>query len=408
MVLESNYKKYSVFFVAWVVVLLVVLLCESFFGSEGDAASPWNVPIKSEAIINEDDQGQPLKFPADVFFDWTMEETYVVAGGRIFIYGPDYFPKISLGAGRGIDSPAGIYVASDGRLFVCQGRTAEKPPRLTVLNGAFFPHLEIDISTIPGTEGFVPHRVALGRGGKIYLAGYNYRGVLVLDGEGNFLHWLKPEDNVWADLGKEDVDYKEKVMDHFSSLENGQPVEGQEEIVEEILEMTGGTASADSDGSGIILEGRGGDKFQSFGPVQITDVVSDSDGHIFLLSEETSKVYAYSSTEELLFTFGQKGGSSGKMSRPRSLAVDEKKKSFYVVDYMRHTILVYSFAGRFLFEFGGLGLAPRWFNFPTSLALNRKGHVIVADLFNQRVQVLDVQFDGGVSLFGPVAESPVQ
>ena len=132
----------------------------------------------------------------------------------------------------------------------------------------------------------------------------------------------------------------------------------------------------------------------------MTDVVCGSEGHLYILSEETSKVYVYNAAEEFLFAFGKKGGSSGKMSRPRGLAVDEKRKSIYVVDYMRHTILVYNFAGRFLFEIGGKGSAPRWFNFPTALALNKDGNIIVADLFNQRVQVLDVKYEASMSLFG--------
>lgn len=139
--------------------------------------------------------------------------------------------------------------------------------------------------------------------------------------------------------------------------------------------------------------------------VQLADVVCDSQGHIYLLSEETSKVYVYNAAEKFLFSFGQKGGSEGKMSRPRALAVDEKRKSISIVDYMRHTILLYNFAGRFLFEIGGYGRSPRWFNFPTDITLNRQGHLVVADLFNKRVQVLDVQYEAGVGLFGPAEKA---
>jgi len=44
-------------------------------------------------------------------------------------------------------------------------------------------------------------------------------------------------------------------------------------------------------------------------------------------------------------------------------------------------------------EFGGLGAGPGWFQYPTALALNKKGNLIVADLFNQRVQILDIRFE---------------
>ncbi|TFG47965.1 MAG: hypothetical protein E4H40_05500 [Candidatus Brocadiia bacterium] len=142
------------------------------------------------------------------------------------------------------------------------------------------------------------------------------------------------------------------------------------------------------------------EEIKRIGPVQVTDVVCGSEGYIYILSEETSKVYVYNASEEFLFAFGTKGGSSGKMSRPRALVVDEKKKCVYVLDYMRHTILIYNLAGRFLFEIGGMGRSPGWFNFPTDLALDGDGNLIVADLFNQRVQVLDVKFEASVAQFG--------
>ncbi len=44
-------------------------------------------------------------------------------------------------------------------------------------------------------------------------------------------------------------------------------------------------------------------------------------------------------------------------------------------------------------EFGGMGTGPGWFQFPVGLGLNKEGNLIVADLFNQRVQILDVNFE---------------
>ena len=121
--------------------------------------------------------------------------------------------------------------------------------------------------------------------------------------------------------------------------------------------------------------------------------MTDSDGHLFFLSEETSKVYVYATNEEFLFSFGEKGGSTGKMSRPRGIAINEGRKIIYIVDYMRHTILAYDLAGKYLYEFGGRGSGPLWFNFPNSITVDRKGRLIVADLFNNRVQILKTEFD---------------
>jgi hypothetical protein len=135
------------------------------------------------------------------------------------------------------------------------------------------------------------------------------------------------------------------------------------------------------------------EKKLSVAPIKITDVTRDSEGNLYILSEETSKVYVYSPSEEFLFSFGEKGGSFGKMSRPKSIVVDEKKRAVYIVDYMRHTILIFDMSGRFMYEFGGLGTGPGWFQYPIALTLTRDGLLAVSDLFNHRVQVLDVQFE---------------
>jgi len=119
-------------------VLLLMLLA-------GPEVSPDSVfamtsEIKPVVMLTKDDQGARLRTPSAVFFDKTGEETYVVNSGasRIVIYGSDFFPRISLGAGRGVDAPYGVNVDKDGRLYICQGRKDDRPARLTILNAAFF------------------------------------------------------------------------------------------------------------------------------------------------------------------------------------------------------------------------------------------------------------------------------
>ncbi|MEJ2182880.1 MAG: NHL repeat-containing protein [Nitrospirota bacterium] len=125
--------------------------------------------------------------------------------------------------------------------------------------------------------------------------------------------------------------------------------------------------------------------------VGINDVAVGEDGRIYILSADSAKVYVYDGDHELLFSFGRKGGSSGKMSRPVGVAVDDRFDRIYVVDYMRHTVLVFTKEGNYLTEFGGMGWSDGWFQFPNDIEVDSLGRVIVADTFNNRVQV-----------FGPV------
>lgn len=70
----------------------------------------------TELTIN--DQGVPLGYPSSFFYDAGAEELYVVSGtdGRILITGPDYIPRISLGAGRGVEIGLGVAVDRDGNI----------------------------------------------------------------------------------------------------------------------------------------------------------------------------------------------------------------------------------------------------------------------------------------------------
>lgn len=132
------------------------------------------------------------------------------------------------------------------------------------------------------------------------------------------------------------------------------------------------------------------------GKADICAVYIDKKGRIYLLSEGYGRVYVYDADEKFLFKFAQKGGSSGKLSRPQALAVDERTQRIYVVDYLRHTVSVFDYNGKYLFEFGGKGWSPGWFQYPTYIYIDAAGRILVADTFNQRVQVLRVEVSQGV------------
>jgi DNA-binding beta-propeller fold protein YncE len=121
--------------------------------------------------------------------------------------------------------------------------------------------------------------------------------------------------------------------------------------------------------------------------VSLNSVTLDETGRIYLVSESAGRIYVYDEHRKFIYKFGEKGGSSGKLSRPKNVAVDVRNGRKYVVDYMRHSITVYNEDGEFFFEFGGLGWGEGWFQYPTDIAIDKDGRIFVADLYNQRVQV---------------------
>ena len=358
--------------------------------AEEAATTPAQQPMSVVTILSDDNQGEPLRFPSAVAFDSEQEEIYVINGGKMgfVIYDSDFVPHLFLGAGRGIDAPQSIFFDTrEGNIFVCQGKSSKHPPRLTILNGAFFPVKEILFDSIPEAENFSPFRGVLGKTGNIYLVDNNIRGVLVLDKEGNFVRWLKPTDKIIRkmvrDNTKKELEAEKDVKEVIEAPPPPEPIPEPELLSDLPAELRPKVRIK-------IAESTGGPTQE---PIIINDIMTDSDGHLFFLSEETSKVYVYAINEEFLFSFGEKGGSTGKMSRPRGIAINEGHKTIYIVDYMRHTILAYDLAGKYLYEFGGRGSGPLWFNFPNSITIDRKGRLIVADLFNNRVQILKTEYD---------------
>ena len=377
--------------------ILFCLFASFFLGATGSrvwaAAAAVIVPVKSVAQITVDDDGRPLGYPTAVFFDPVEEEIYVVnsSTSRVVVYGPDFFPRVSIGVGSKVGAPRGGVVLSNGEVYLCQIRSYKSAAtRLTILNGAFFVDREILLEQIPEAANFLPRALAVSRDGLIYLAGDNFRGLLVLDNDGNFLRKLQPTDQISAHA-QEEVERQVQEQEKLLLQESPGAIAGTE-----VVPAAPDNAFADIPEEFRPRSGRQNRETSSepgIGPVKVNNVVIDSSGKLYLLSEEAGKIYVYGPDESLLFSFGEKGGSPRQLSQPKSLAIDEKRELIYVVDYMRHTILVYNLSGEFLFEVGGRGFAPGWFNFPSAIAINNQQQIIVADLFNKRVQVLEVGYD---------------
>ncbi len=282
-------------------------------------------------IIREDYNGLSLSYPSKLFFDSVKKEIYITDSGhsRILIYTYDFYPLLCIGKSDGIESPVGLAVDPEGYLFVAQSSgSKQKRARISVLSPSLRWKKDIFFEGFKDSDSFSPKNIAISKAGRLYVAGGSFCGVVVLNKDGMFSHLLSPEDR----LGKGE---KQKAT--------------------------------------------------------ICDVEIDSSGRIYLLSEDMGRIYVYDDKENFLFKFGQKGGGSGKLSRPRGLAVDDRNKRIYVIDYMRHTANAYSEDGRFLFDVGGKGWGRGWFQYPSDITTDNFGNVLVADTFNQRVQVLKLE-----------------
>jgi len=285
-------------------------------------------PVRCVEVITTDDSGGDLSYPSALFYDADSGEIYVASPlkNKLVLLTSGYFPYLSIGAGHGLHNLSSCY-QKDGRLYVCVGAGKDdRRGHLAVLNGSFLPERKIYFSGFEGSETFQPRKVVVGDTGNIYVIGLAGSGVVVLDADGNYLRQLEPRDEVLGVLERAAV----------ISMDVGK------------------------------------------------------NGNLYLLSETMGRVYVYDRNEKFLYKFGQKGGDVGKLARPRGIAVDDRNRRVYVVDYQRHSVSVFSLSGDFMYEFGGMGQGRGWLNYPSDVCVDGFGRVLVADTFNHRVQVFEI------------------
>jgi len=283
--------------------------------------------VKSLAVITRDDRGEPLNYPRSLFYDKAACETYVIGSGtREVVVFTSDFYP-AVSVGHGRGLNGVVSVFVDNsELLFCLG--GRKSGKLSRL-------FVYDQALLPAgrieLSGFpevdsFQPEQVVVKDGFFYVVGMGSQGLLKFDHKGVFLQRIIPRDEI---LGVEE-------------------------------------------------------------DAAVKSFRIDSQGRFFLLSEVMGRIFVYSATGEPLFKFGTKGGSSGKLSRPRALAIDEKAGLVYVVDYMRHAVNVYSLSGDYIFEFGGKGVGRGWLSFPSDLTIDDRGRLWVADTFNGRVQVFKV------------------
>ncbi len=87
-------------------------------------------------------------------------------------------------------------------------------------------------------------------------------------------------------------------------------------------------------------------------------------------------------------TGGQAVGSEGSFFGPRGIAIDTNGRVL-VSDTGNKRIQIFDANGKFILQFGGVGLLPGNLDEPAGIAVDAKGNIIVADTWNGRIQVFD-------------------
>jgi DNA-binding beta-propeller fold protein YncE len=122
-------------------------------------------------------------------------------------------------------------------------------------------------------------------------------------------------------------------------------------------------------------------------PIQLAD------GTFRIPGGETHRVLTVTEDGTLTDAFGRFGTAAGRFVTPVAVAAGPQG-SLLVLDRMRHKVMVFDAANKFITEYGSIGDAPGRFYHPVSMATDGEGRLYVAQGFRGRVQVFNVLADG--------------
>lgn len=145
------------------------------------------------------------------------------------------------------------------------------------------------------------------------------------------------------------------------------------------------------------LSGKGTKVF--FKPIGVS---SDSTGRLFISDSQTDKV-AVLEPDGKLKSFLE---PDEPFKQPSGMAVDNDRKRLYVTDTHNHNIYVFDLDTlKQVRTIGKRGKEEGEFNFPSNIAVDRRGNLYVVDTMNGRVQIFDS--DGKfIRAFGQFGDAP--
>ena len=126
------------------------------------------------------------------------------------------------------------------------------------------------------------------------------------------------------------------------------------------------------------------------------NVAVGKNGEIVVTSYQSHEALVYSKEGKLVTKFGGQGFTEGKFLCPSGVAVDEDN-NILVACY--HKLQRFTIDGQFIDGIGGQGQGELEFMVPSGVAIDKEGKIYVAEMMNNRVQVLnaDLTYHGSFS-----------
>ncbi|BBI35633.1 YIP1 family protein [Cohnella abietis] len=289
----------------------------------------------------------PIQGPSDLYID---KDDYVYLAdtnnNRIVVFDADgqYMRSIGNAEGEGaLSSPGGVFVTDEGLIFVAD--TGNK--RIVVFNqeGHYERAYEKPESPLlPKDYHFVPSKIVVDKRGVMYVVVKNsYQGLLRMNDIGEFTGFFGSN--------KTELSLLTRFKNMFLNQEQlEKEVANRPGAIENVTQADNGflltTSSGTFKGQIKKLNAGGKDAFLNKGFLenQLIDTAIDSDNFLYAMSGEWGEISVYDPYGNVLAYFGgtdKAASQQGIFNYPTSLAINSKKE-IWVADSSLSVIQIYS------------------------------------------------------------------
>lgn len=297
----------------------------------------------------------------------------------------DYFPYTILGTttisgteNDKFNSPSGITVASDGKIYIVDNGNN----RISVwtTNGANFGNLTTFGSSGSGSSNLSsPFKVTISNDGKIYISDFVNNRISVWTGSGSNYENI----TTFGTRGTQNNQFR-------APYEVAIAPDGKLYITDQInSRISVWTIIGNTFGNLTTFGSFGSNNNQFNFPSGIS--ISE-DGKIFISDSENNRISVWTTNGVNygnLSTFGRKGSQLDQFFFPSDIKIFPDGRIF-VADTYNHRISVFTMNGSNftnILTFGGRGSGMQSFNNPNSISISKNGYLFITEEINHRVNV---------------------
>ncbi|MBP1988448.1 YIP1 family protein [Paenibacillus eucommiae] len=298
-------------------------------------------------VIGYADIEVPLSAPSDLYIT-ADDHVYVADTGnnRIVVFDEQgrFLRAVGTGEGEGaLNAPEGVFVTEAGMIYV-----ADTGNKRVVVYGASGEYVRAfnkpQSLLLPEGYFYVPTKLVVDNRGVMYIVNKDsYQGLLRMNGEGQFTGFFG--------ANKTNVDWLTRLK---------RTVLNQQQMEKEIAKRPGAIANVTLSGDGFLLttsfgvdkgeikklNAGGADAFlnKTFNEIKLVDTAIDSDRFLYGMNSEFGEMSIYDPYGHVLVYFGDMDKSAhqqGIVNYPTSLAVNSKKE-LWVADSSLNLLQVYT------------------------------------------------------------------